>query len=105
MTVTQTVTATKAGAGFEDFEDAKVQYTADANASALAATLNSSGSGGEFTVTTGFNPATQTMTVERVWTDDDWADYLANHDAARQAAKTNLEAAGWTTGETIVNNA
>jgi len=105
MTVTQTVTATKAGAGFEDFEDAKVQYTADANASALAATLNSAGAGGDFTVVVGFNPATQTMTVERTWTDDDWAAYLAEHDGARQAAKANLEAAGWTTGETIVDNA
>lgn len=101
MAIQQTVTATKAGSTFANFDEALAAYSASANSSALQTTLTSLRTDGDFVPNDSFDADTQTLTMIRTWNEDAYNAYVAAQSSARPAAKANLEADGWTVSQSV----
>lgn len=101
MAIQQTITASKAGSAFADFNEALAAYSASANSAALETTLISSKTNGDFESSDSFDADTQTITMVRTWNEDAYNAYVAAQSSTRPAAKANLEADSWTVEQTI----
>lgn len=98
MAIQQTVTLTKADGAFADYAEAATALRSLADASLLTS-LDTSRTGGDFTVVAGFDPDTQTLTLVRTWDEDAYNAYKTATSGASVNSQSAMEAAGWTVTE------
>ena len=98
MATRQTVTLTKAGGTYVDYEAAVAGVRALISESVLTA-INNSRTAGEFTNTADFDAASQTLTFVRTWDEDAFNSHKSAIGTASDSGKSALEAEGWTVTE------
>ena len=92
MAVNQTSTITTTGT-WSSLDEAITDIAAIAGNPPVLSFIEAKKSDGGLTQTLSFN-GTNKLTMERVWTDEAWSEYLT-----QETGQAALEAAGWTTTE------
>jgi hypothetical protein len=102
MAILQQITLTKSGSAFADVPECQDALntsidSADAISGILTALANE-----DFTLTKKtFDVVSQTMVIKRTWDEDAYNTFATAQSAIRATAKSNAEADGWTTTESV----
>lgn len=98
MAVTQTVTLTKAGAGYTSIEEARDAVHEVLGNETYLEWVRTKEAAGAVNETVTFDEPSQTLSVTRVWNDDAYAAFINDTADMRTANRAALEGAGWTFG-------